>query len=97
MPVWLSATESHLKFLDRAISNLKHILPDLSFSLVKLRNVRFLTLLFKILNNSEHPLCSKLPVPYILRRTTRYALSLNNRASSAISFKTEQCSRFSTF
>ena len=35
MPVWISAANSHLKFFDRALSNHKFILADLSFSLVK--------------------------------------------------------------
>ena len=49
---------------------------------------------FQILNNSEHPFYSKLPGPYLQRRTTRNALSLSDIAFSAISFKSEQFSRW---
>ena len=87
IPVWLSAANSHLKLLDHALSNLKFILPDLSFNLDKRRKVGFLTLLFKVLNNPQHPLYSNLPGPYLQRRITIYALSLNDGAFSAISFK----------
>ena len=76
MSVWLSVANSHLKLLDRALSNLKFILPDLSFSLVKHRKVECLTLLYKILINPEHPLYTKLSGPYLQRRNTRYALLL---------------------
>ena len=90
MLVWLSATNSHLKMLDRALSSLKFSLPDLSFNLDKRRKVGCLTLLFKIWNNPAQPLYSKLPGTYLQKRTTRYALSLNGRAFSAIYFKSEQ-------
>ena len=93
MPVWMSAASSHLKLLDRALSKLEFILPDLSFSLVKRRKIGCLALLYKILNNPDHPLYTKLPGPYIQRRTTRYALSLNDRAFSAIPFGSDQFSR----
>ena len=85
----MSAASSHLKLLDRALSKLEFILPDLSFSLVKRRKVGCRALLFEILNNPDHLLYTKLPGPYLQRRITRYALSLNNRAFSAISFKSE--------
>ena len=65
MPVWMSVARSHLKLLDRALSKLEFILPDLSFTLVKRRKVGCLTLLFKILNNPEHPLYTKLTSPYL--------------------------------
>ena len=59
MPVWLSAASSHLELLDRVLSNLEFILPDFNFSLVKRRKVGCLTLLFRILNNPDHPLYNK--------------------------------------
>ena len=59
MPVWLSAADSHLRLFDREISNPKFNLIYLSYSLVKRRKAGCLTLLFKILNNPDHPLYSK--------------------------------------
>ena len=93
MPVWLSAADCHLKLLDRAFSRIKFILPDVNFSLKRRRVVGCLVLFFKILHNPNHPLYIKLPGPYIQRRTTRYALSLNDRAFSRTYCRTEQFSR----
>ena len=52
-----------------------------------------LVLFYKILHNPNHPLYIKLPGPFIQRRTTRYGLSLNDRAFSAIFCRTNQFSR----
>ena len=90
MLVWLTAANSHLELLDRALSNLMFILPDLSSNLDKHSKVGCQTLLFRILNNPQHPLYSKLPGSYLQRRITRYVLSLIDRAFSAITFEFKQ-------
>ena len=91
--IWISAADCHLKLLDRAFSRIKFILPDVNLSLKRRRVVGCLVLFFKILHNPNHPLYIKLPGPYIQRRTTRYALSLNDRAFSRTYCRTEQFSR----
>ena len=50
-------------------------------------------MLLKTLNNPDHLLYTKLPGPYHQRRTNGYALSLNDRAFSAIHFGSGQFSR----
>ena len=55
-PVWSSAAESHLKLLDRALNNIRFFLPELSVDLEKRRNLACLSMIHKVLHNSEHPL-----------------------------------------
>ena len=93
MSVWLSAADCHLKLLDRALSRIRFILPEANFNLKKRRLVGCLVLFYKILHNPNHPLYIKLPGPYIQRRTTRHALSLNDRAFSAVFCRTDQFSK----
>ena len=93
MPVWFSAADCHLKLLDRALNGIRFILPDFCFSLEKRRTVGCLVLLYKILENPNHPLYVKLPGPYIHRRITRYSLSMNDRAFSPVTCRTNQYSR----
>ena len=93
MPVWSSAADSHLKLLDRALNNIRFFLPDISIDLEKRRRVGCLSLLFKIIHNSSHPLHASLPDPYIQVRPTRYALALNDQAFSVLNTHTNQFAR----
>lgn len=58
-PVWMSQT--HLELLKRPFNLIKFLLTNLNMWLESRRIVRALTLLFKIVNNNEHPLHSALP------------------------------------
>lgn len=92
-PVWNSAADCHLKLLDRALNSIKFILPALSLDLHHRRRVGGLSLLFKIINNTQHPLHSVLPEPFIPIRATRFTRSLNGLAMTPINVSTSQFSR----
>ena len=91
--VWLSASECHLRLLDRAFGQIRFLLPDLRLDLRHRRVVGALAHLFKIANNTDHPLHSLLPDPLICSRITRYSGSLNDRSFVARRFMTSQYSR----
>ena len=91
--VWLSASESLLKLLDRSFGQIRFLLPDLRLNLRHRRLVGALTHLFKIVNTPDHPLHALLPDPMVRSRTTRYSMALNNRSFVSRRFNTYQYSR----
>ena len=74
-PVWCSGSVSHLRLLDHALGNICFFLPDLSIDLEDRRKIDSLSLIYKILNNIDHPLHCKLPqfsVPiHVTRQSSR--------------------------
>ena len=92
-PVWSSAADSHLKLLDRNLSAIKFLNPDISVNLWHRRSVGSLSLLFKIFKNSRHPLHASLPETYQPVRVTRHAINANSLTFSPIRCRTLQYSR----
>ena len=92
-PVWSSAAESHLKLLDRALNNIRFFLPELSVDLEKRRNLACLSMIHKVLHNSEHPLHCYLPQFAMPIRMTRYAVRQNSRSFAINRCNTSQFSR----
>ena len=73
--VWLSAADTHLKLLDRAVSGARFLAGgvferDISHHL----SVAVLCMLYKIWCNPVHPLDGVLPGPYVPVRVTRGVL-----------------------
>ena len=64
--VWCSATDSHLKLLDRVVRS-AGFLPGgiLECNLARRRSTVELCMLFKIKSNPMHPLSGALPLPYV--------------------------------
>ena len=93
MPVWSSAVNSHLRLLDRALNNIRFIVPDVSSDLEKRRKISCLSFLYKVFHNPSHPLHAYLPAPYVRVRQTRYALAMNDHAFSDFVANTNQFSR----
>ena len=91
--IWMSAADCHLKLLDRSLNSIKFILPDFSLDLDHRRLVGSISVFFKILNNSRHPLHSALPASFTPTRLTRYTESLNSRALNFVDTRTNQFSR----
>ena len=73
--VWCSAADTHLKLLNRVVSGACFLAGGvLNCSLSHRRSVAMLCMLYKSRCNPMHPLCSALPVPYVLIRVARGAL-----------------------
>ena len=70
--VWCSATDTHLKLLDRAVRFLTGGVFEYDIS--HRRSVAVLCLLYKRRCNPVHPLNGALPGPYVPVRVTRGAL-----------------------
>ena len=83
--VWMSAADCHLRLLDRAINNIRFLLPNLTLNLHKRRLVGALSFLYKIKSNNKHPLHPALPAPYTAARLTRNSNNIMNRNSKAFS------------
>lgn len=92
-PVWMSAANCHLKLLDRALNSIKFISPALSLDLDHRRQVGALSILFKVFNDTRHPMHLIMPEPFNPIRRTRFTLSLNDLARKIIHFNTTQFSR----
>ena len=92
-PVWGSASDSHLRLLDRAFNNIRFFLPDLTLDLEKRRNLACLAMLYKILHNTDHPLHSKLPQFAMPTRITRQTVRQNDRTFVLSRCNTTQYSR----
>ena len=89
-PVWCSAADTHLKLLDRALNNIRFLLPNISLDLEHRRKVSGLSMLYKIFHNTDHPLNACLPAQFIPARRTRYTVRLNDYAFSEIHPATKQ-------
>ena len=73
--VWCSATDSHLKLLDRAVRSAGFLAGGiLECNLAHRRSVAELCMLIKIKSNHMHPLRGALPLPYVPARIIRGAL-----------------------
>ena len=73
--VWCSATDSHLKLLDRVVRSAVFLAGGvLDFNLAHRRSVAKLCMLFKIKSNPMHSFSDGLPLPYVPARVTRGAL-----------------------
>ena len=91
--VWLSAAPSHLNMLFRIFVSAGFIART-TISLEHRRQVASLCLFFKIMNNPNHPMHSRLPGPANPLRRTRRAQRLNSRALvSALSPNSVQFNR----
>ena len=62
-PVWPSAAETHLSLLDRVFNVASGIGSDASIDLAHRRSVGYLSLFWKILHDSSHPMHSMMPGP----------------------------------
>lgn len=89
-PVWMSAAPSHLKLLDRSFNSIKFIPPNFS---IHRRVVGALTMLFRIVNNNEHPLHSALPARFQPVRRIRHNSRFNVHAFQQVFCSTNQFSR----
>ena len=92
-PVWSSAAQSHLRLLDRVVSSVRFLLPNLHIDLWHRRKVSSLCLLHKIYYNSLHPLHSSLPDLEVFLRHTRRAAAANRLSFVSIRFNTDQFAR----
>ena len=91
--VWSSAAATHLRLLDRALSGIRFLIPDLNIDLAARRDTAGLCLLFKIFNSLNHPMKVKLPHRFVPGRATRLAGSMNSLAFQKVRFNTNQFSR----
>ena len=92
-PVWSSGFDCHLRLLDRALGNIRFILPDLSIDLEERREIASLSLVYKILNNVDQPLHCKLPQFAVPTRATRQATRQNERTFFLLRQHTTQFQR----
>ena len=91
--VWMSAAPSHLKLLQTAF-NSANFLVQTKISLDHRRDVAGSCLFYKILNNPNHPLQSRLPAPADPVRRTRRVARMNSHARvSALSRASTQFNR----
>ena len=73
--VWLSAADTHLKLLDRAVCGARFLTGELfECDIAHHRFVAVLCMLYKIRYNPMNPLNGDLPRPYVAVRITRGAL-----------------------
>ena len=80
-PVWMSATSSHLLFLDRIDGQVSRLSGgSISCDLWHRRSVASLCVLLKINSLVIHPVRGLLPAQYVLRRQTRGALAGHSRS-----------------
>ena len=73
--IWFSAADTHLKLLDRAVSDDRFLTGGVfECDIAHRRSVAVLCMLYKIRCNPMHPLNGALPGPYVPMRVTRGAL-----------------------
>ena len=73
--VWCSAADTHLKLVDRAVSDVRFLTGGVfECDISHRRSVAVLCMLYKIRCNLVHPLIGALPGPYVPARVTRGAL-----------------------
>ena len=70
-PVWSSAAETHLSLLDRVFNVESGTGGDASIDLAHRRRVGSLSLFWKILHDSSHPMHSMMPGPHVRSRDVR--------------------------
>ena len=73
--VWCSAADTHLKLLDRAVSDAQFLTGGVfEYDISHHQSVAVLCMLYNIRCNLMHPLYGALPGPYVPVRVTRGAL-----------------------
>ena len=92
-PVWSSAADSHLKLLDRSLSAIKFLLPNLKIDLWHRRLISSLCMLHKVYYCHAHPLHASLPDLSQPVRSTRQTTAANSVSFSSIRYNTNQYSR----
>ena len=91
--VWSSAADCHLRLLDRAFNSVKFLLTELDLDIGHRRDVGALCILYKVVNDVDHPLYKFLPNFYQPVRMTRYSESVNSLAFEIVRHSTSQFSR----
>ena len=92
-PVWSSAAEIHLSLLDRVFNVASGIGGDASIDLAHRRSVGSLSLFWKILHDSSHPMRSMIPGPHPRSRVTRGVARLHELALQPLRTRTRQFDR----
>ena len=92
-PVWGSAAKCHLSLLDKTLSRIKSMIPNLNVDLWHRRRVSAMCVFNKILNNPRNPVHNLLPPPSCSRRITRNSRRMNCRSLEVIRCKTSQFQR----
>ena len=91
--VWMAAAPTHLNILRRAFTSAKFFVPA-AVELEHRRTIAAVCILRKILNNTDHPMHSRLPGPAHAVRRTRRARRMNSLARvSAVSHNSSQFNR----
>ena len=92
-PVWSSATDSHLKPLNKNLQACKFLISNLTINTQHCCFISSLCMLYKIFHNPSHPLHSELPKLFHPKRVMRGSLSINSVYFSSMRFHTSQYSR----
>ena len=92
--VWCSAADSHLKLLDRTVSDARFLTGGVfECDISNRRSVAVLCMFYKIRCNPVHPLNGALPRPYVPVRKTRAALVAHRYTYAPPRCRTLQYSR----
>ena len=92
--VWCSATDTHIKLLDRAVSGAQFLAGGVfEYDISHRRSVAVLCMLYKIRCNPVHPLNGALPGPCVPARVTRGALVAHRYTYAQRRCRTLQYSR----
>ena len=92
--MWCSATDSHLKLLDRVVRSAGFLSGGvLECNLAHRRSVAELCMLFKIKSNPMHPLSDALPLPYVPALVTRGTLVAHRHSFAPTRCRTSQYRR----
>ena len=92
--VWCSAADTHLKLLDRAVSDAWFQTGGVfECDISHRRSVAVLCMLYKIMCNPVHPLNGALPGPYVPTQVTRSALVAHRYTYAPPRYRTLQYSR----
>ena len=92
--VWCSATDTHLKLLDRAVSGARFLTGGVfECDISHRRSVAVLCMFYKVRCNPVHPLNGALPGPYVPVRVTRGALVSHQYTYAPSRCRTLQYSR----
>ena len=92
-PLWSSAAETHLSLLDRVFNVASGIGGDAGIDLAHRRSVGSLSLFWKILQDSSHPMHSMMPGPHASSRDTRGVARLHELALQPLRTRTRQFDR----
>ena len=92
-PVWSSAAETHLSLIDRVFNVASGIGGDASIDLAHRRSVGSLSLFWKILHDSSHPMHSMMPGPHARSRDIRGVARLYELALQPLRTRIRQFDR----